>query len=75
MRSTKNALQLDPYEREQPSAVECSGPELAALLADLKARGAVVLGMASICVSRWRLSLEWPDSPKAGYQSNGASDG
>jgi hypothetical protein len=58
----KNALQSTLFDHEQPSVMECSGPELGALLADLKARGAVVLGMASICVSRWRLSLEWPDT-------------
>jgi hypothetical protein len=50
----------------QPRTLECSGSELAGLLADLKARGCIVLGMASICVSRWRLSLAWPDQPGAG---------
>jgi hypothetical protein len=53
----------------QPRTLECSGSELAGLLADLKARGCIVLGMTSICVSRWRLSLDWPDqqgTPRTG---------
>jgi hypothetical protein len=60
----ENAKQPTLFDREQPSAVECSGPELGALLASLRERGAVVLGMTSICVSSWRLSLDWPDAPK-----------
>jgi hypothetical protein len=55
----KNASQFELFDRSQPAAVECSGPELGALLASLRERGAVVLGMASVCVSRWRLSLGW----------------
>jgi hypothetical protein len=57
MRSTKNALQPGLFDREQTNAIECSGAELGALLASLRERGAVVLGMASVCcpagVFRW----------------------
>ena len=55
-----NAKQTDLFEAEQPSAVECSGSELAALLASLRGRGAVVLCMTVICTSRYRLTLGWP---------------
>jgi hypothetical protein len=71
----KNAFEPGLFDREQPSAIECSGTELAALLDLLRTRGCIVLGMASICVSRWRLSLEWPDTPEPRFQSNGALDG
>jgi hypothetical protein len=58
----KSALQPTLFDHEQPSVMECSGPELCALLASLRNRGCIVLGMTSICVSRWRLSLDWPDT-------------
>jgi hypothetical protein len=48
----------------QPSTLECNGAESAGLLADLKARGCIVLGMAVADVSGWRLSLDWPNQPK-----------
>ena len=65
MRSTKNAVQPGLFDREQPNVIECFGAELPALLASLRERGAVVLGMASVCVSRWRLSLDWPTQKPA----------
>jgi hypothetical protein len=63
------------FEREQPRSLECSGPELSAKLADLKTRDCIVLGMTSFCVSRWRLSLDWSNAAKPGYQSNGVQPG
>jgi hypothetical protein len=66
----KSAFQPSLFESEFPRSLECSGAELGALLADLKARGAVVLGMASVCVSRWRLSLDWPiQKPATRFES------
>jgi hypothetical protein len=56
----KSALQADLFEAENPRLIECSGGELLPLVAGLKARGCIVLGMAAICVNRWRLTLDWP---------------
>jgi hypothetical protein len=57
---TNSANSANQPADEKPGTLECSGAELVALLASLRARGAIVLGMTSICVSRWRLSIEWP---------------
>ena len=56
MNTTK---QLVLFAADRPTEIEVSGGELATVLADLKARGCTVLGMASVCISRWRLSLDW----------------
>lgn len=55
------------FDHVQPATVECSGPELAALIADLKARGAVVLGMARLCGANYRLMLHWPEPDRARF--------
>ena len=52
--------QLPLFAASRPTALECSGSELAALLASLRGRGAVVLCMTVICTSRYRLTLGWP---------------
>jgi hypothetical protein len=59
------------FDASQPRQVEVSGPDLPALLADLKTRGCIVLGMTSICVSRWRLSLDWSNAAKPGFRPPG----
>jgi hypothetical protein len=59
----------------RPTTLECSGAELAGLLADMKARGCIVLGMASVCVSRWRLSLDWRNTEKSRFRSTGVQTG
>jgi hypothetical protein len=56
--------QICLFEVERPTEVECSGSELLPLLADLKARGAVVLCMTVVCTSRYRLTLGWPRQAK-----------
>ena len=53
--------QINLFDAEQPTELECSGSELAALLTSLRARGAVVLCMTVICTSRYRLTLAWPE--------------
>ena len=58
------------FDSEFPRSIECVGGELAALIADLKARGAVVMGMTVICLSRYRLSLYWPEVAKSAFSSN-----
>ena len=68
----KSALQAELFDVEQPRVMECAGPELGALLASLRERGAVVLGMTSICVSSWRISLEWT---KPRFESDGGQTG
>ena len=75
MRSTKNALQPGLFDREQTNAIECSGAELGALLDSLREHGAVVLGMTSVCVSRWRLSLDWRNAAKARFRATGVQTG
>ena len=55
-----NPKQISLFDREQPTELECSGSELAALLASLRERGAVVLCLAVTCISSYRLTLAWP---------------
>jgi hypothetical protein len=64
MKTSQPTLPL--IDNDQPGALECSGAELITLLASLKARGAIVCGMASVCVSRWRLSIHWPQQSPVG---------
>lgn len=45
---------------DQPALLECNGPELDALLADLRSQGATITSMEVRCVGRWRLRLAWP---------------
>jgi hypothetical protein len=71
----ENAKQTSLFETEFPRSLECSGAELPALLASLRERGAVVLGMTSVCVSRWRLSLDWRNAAKARFRSTGVQTG
>jgi len=59
----KTAAQPTLFDREQPASIECHGSELAAVCADLKARGCVVHGMTVICPGSYRLALYWPPSP------------
>jgi len=47
---------------DRPGTLEVIGPDLAAKLADLKARGATAHGMAAVGTGRWRLSIHWPAS-------------
>jgi hypothetical protein len=56
-----NPKQISLFDREQPTELECSGSELAALLASLRERGAVVLCLAVTCISSYRLTLAWPE--------------
>ena len=42
------------FDSEFPRSIECNGGELSAVIADVKARGAVVLGMAVICAQGGR---------------------
>jgi hypothetical protein len=67
-----------PGVTDNPAVVECSGGELAGVLASIRERGGIVCSMASVCVSRWRLSLQWtpetfrepvktPDSARQSY--------
>jgi hypothetical protein len=66
-KSAKSANQpTSPLNREHPASLEVAGSELVDVLASLKARGAIVCGMASVCVSRWRLSIHWPQQPPVG---------
>lgn len=67
---TTTAKQPGLFDAEKPRSIECAGGELLPLIADLKARGAVVAGMAVICVSRYRLSLYWPEVAKSAFPSN-----
>jgi hypothetical protein len=55
------------FDSEFPRLIECNGGELDGLIYDLKERGAVVMGMAVICVSRYRLSLYWPEVEKSTF--------
>jgi hypothetical protein len=59
----------------RPTTVECSGAELLPLLADMKARGCIVLSMTSVCVSRWRLSLDWHNAAKSRFRATGVQTG
>ena len=70
-----SAMQPSLFDREQPAAVECHGAELAALVESLRARGAIILSMTSICVSSWRLSLDWPNQSKPHFRSTGVQTG
>jgi hypothetical protein len=54
------AKQFNLFEKQFPRSLECSGPDLPALLADLKTRGCIVLGMTVVKTGRWLLSLQWP---------------
>jgi len=54
------ARQTALFEAERPGVLECSGPDLPATLADLRARGGVVFAMSAITSGRWRLHLHWP---------------
>lgn len=62
------AKQPTLFDREQPRSLECSGPELAAKLADLKHRGAHVTAMQNFNNSGWHLSIQWPlaEVPQSG---------
>jgi hypothetical protein len=51
---------MNPTPVERPSVLELSGSELLTEIPRLKAAGATVFGMTSICNSRWRLTLHWP---------------
>jgi len=55
------------FDREQPTTIECTGGELSALIADLKARGCIILGMAAICGANYRLMLHWPEPDRARF--------
>jgi hypothetical protein len=66
---TTTTKQPGLFDSEFPRSIECAGGELSALIADLKARGAVVMGMTVICVSRYRLSLYWPEAAQSAFSS------
>jgi hypothetical protein len=70
-----SAMQPSLFEIEQPRELECSGAELSALVESLRARGAIILSMTSICVSSWRLSLDWPNQSKPHFRSTGVQTG
>jgi hypothetical protein len=70
-----NGRQQGLFDAQRPASVTVSGDAMLDKLRDLKARGAHVSGMASAKPSGWRLIVEWPDTPKPRFQSNGALDG
>ena len=64
------AKQPGLFDSGFPRSIECNGGELAGVIADLKARGAVVLGMAAICNATYRLALHWPNEAQSAFSSN-----
>ena len=58
--TTEPQTDLPGILSERPAQLECSGSELAALLNDLRSRGAVVTSMSVVCLGSWRLQLVWP---------------
>jgi hypothetical protein len=60
-----NTKQPTLFDASRPRQVEVSGPDLPALLADLKTRGCIVLSMTVRGTGRWLLSLDWPTRPPA----------
>jgi hypothetical protein len=64
------AKQPGLFDSEFPRSIECVGGELLPLIADLKARGAVVLGMTAICNANYRLALHWPNQAQSAFSSN-----
>jgi hypothetical protein len=62
--------QASLFDAEKPRAIECAGGELSPLIADLRARGAVVLGMTTIRNATYRLALFWPDQAKPAFRVN-----
>jgi hypothetical protein len=70
-----NGRQQGLFDAQRPASVTVSGDAMLDKLRDLKARGAHVSGMASAKPSGWRLIVEWPDTPEARCQSNGALHG
>jgi hypothetical protein len=45
---------------EHPARVECHGRELAGLIDQVRERGGIVEGMATVCPGHYRLSIYWP---------------
>jgi hypothetical protein len=64
----KSALQTTLFDREQPSAIECRGAELSALLAALRERGAIAYAMVTTCPGSYRLLLDWRDAEKMRFR-------
>jgi hypothetical protein len=58
----KNALKSTLFDASRPRRFECPGSQLSAKLADLKRRGAVILGMTCARPGSYTLALDWPDT-------------
>lgn len=51
---------LPAFADTRPTLLECDGPELQALLDDLRAKGATITSLSVVCIGRWRLCIAWP---------------
>jgi hypothetical protein len=57
------------FDSEFPRSIECGGGELSGVIADVKARGAVVLGMTAICNAHYQLALHWPNQAQSAFSA------
>ena len=64
---TTTTKQPGLFDSEFPRLIECAGGELDGLINELKERGAVVMAMTVVCVSRYRLSLYWPEAAQSAF--------